>query len=85
MASETTIVFDVLADFFNGYVGKHILAARLAGLRKHHSCAFHDLLAMPMSARYVPICSSSRCLVVIRWISYIRLVLGWRRRLRRNI
>ena len=43
MASQTTIVLDVLADFFDGHVGKHILAARLAGLLERHSCAFHDL------------------------------------------
>ena len=28
--------------------------------------------AMPMSSRYVPVCCSWRCLVVIRWISCIR-------------
>src|SRR4249919_3739825 len=44
LASQTTIVLDVLADFFNGHVGEHILAARLAGLLERHSCAFHDLL-----------------------------------------
>ena len=43
-APQTTIVLDLLADFFDGHVGKHVLAARLAGLLEHHSCAFHDLL-----------------------------------------
>src|SRR3984893_18817704 len=44
MASKSAIVLDVLAYVFDGDVGKHILAARLAGLLKHHSCAFRNLL-----------------------------------------
>src|SRR5947209_81436 len=44
LASQTTIVLDVLADFFDHHVGKQILAERLAGVLKCHSCTFHDLL-----------------------------------------
>ena len=37
-------MLDVFADFFQGRVGQRILAARLAGLLKLHSGAFHNLL-----------------------------------------
>lgn len=42
--TEAAVALDLLADFFDGDVGKRILAALRGGLLDRHSGAFHDLL-----------------------------------------
>jgi hypothetical protein len=45
--SQTTIVFDLLAEARDDQVGKQVFAARLAGVLNNPSGALHDVLGNP--------------------------------------
>src|SRR6266480_1857065 len=72
-ASQLTKVLDLFAEFFDGRVGKHIPAAQILPVFSSAARAFPTTSsAIPMSTRYVAVCCSWRCRVVIRWIACIR-------------
>ena len=72
-AAQPAIVLDLFAQFFDGQSASTVLAAHACGSSRAPLGAVPTTSsAMPMSSRYVPVCCSWRCLVVMRWISYIR-------------
>src|SRR6266550_8294450 len=70
--SQSTKVLDLFARFRDSQIGNHIFARALRVCRSAARALSMTSSAMPMSSRYVAVCCSWRCLVVIRCISCIR-------------
>ena len=56
--SQVAEVLDLPAQFLDGHVGEHVLAAHRAGPLEPRACVSYDLPAMSMSTRYVRVCCS---------------------------